>query len=95
MADMQRVLLALLGIPLMALGLVGWILPFVPGLPLFLLGLALTISWHPKGKALIERCTRWSKDIALRYGLKRRSKAELHAVLFAPTRETTTPTAEK
>ena len=54
---MGRIGLALLGIPLMAIGLVGWILPFIPGLPLFLLGLALTISWHPKGKAFTDRCT--------------------------------------
>jgi hypothetical protein len=81
---MGRIGLALLGIPLMAIGLVGWILPFIPGLPLFLLGLALTISWHPKGKAFTDRCTRWIKERALRHGLMRRNKAEIQADLFSP-----------
>ncbi len=81
---MGRIGLALLGVPLMAIGLVGWILPFVPGLPLFLLGLAMTISWHPKGKALTDRCTQWIKERALRHRLMRRGKAEIQAELFCP-----------
>ncbi|MEY3812304.1 MAG: hypothetical protein RI910_1026 [Verrucomicrobiota bacterium] len=81
---MGRIGLALLGVPLMAIGLVGWILPLVPGLPLFLLGLAMTISWHPKGKALTDRCTQWIKERAIRHGLIRRDKAEIQAELFCP-----------
>ena len=44
--SMKRAGLALLGIPLMVIGLIGWVMPIIPGAPLFFFGLALTISWH-------------------------------------------------
>lgn len=33
--SMKRAGLALLGIPLMVIGLIGWVVPIIPGAPLF------------------------------------------------------------
>lgn len=79
---MKRAGLALLGIPLMIIGLIGWVMPIIPGAPLFFFGLALMISWHPKGRALVERWQQGLKDLATRWGLQRRSPQELQAELF-------------
>jgi len=89
---MKRAGLALLGIPLMVIGLIGWVMPIIPGAPLFFFGLALTISWHPKGRALVERGKHGLKDLAKRWGLRRKSPQELQAELFRdePTPSTKT-----
>lgn len=79
---MKRAGLALLGIPLMVIGLIGWIMPIIPGAPLFFFGLALTISWHPKGRALVERWKQSLKEIAVRWGLRRQSAQQLEEELF-------------
>jgi hypothetical protein len=79
---MKRAGLALLGIPLMIIGLIGWVMPIIPGAPLFFFGLALMISWHPKGRALVERWQQGLKDLVTRWGLRRRSPQELQAELF-------------
>lgn len=79
---MKRAGLALLGIPLMIIGLVGWIMPIIPGAPLFFFGLALSISWHPKGRALVERWKQGLKDLATRWGLRRQSPQQLQDELF-------------
>jgi hypothetical protein len=79
---MKRAGLALLGIPLMVIGLIGWIMPIIPGAPLFFFGLALTISWHPKGRALVERWKQGLKDLAKRWGLRRKTAKELQNELF-------------
>lgn len=42
----QRLLLPVLGLVLIALGIIGIILPFVPGLPAFLLGLICCSCVH-------------------------------------------------
>jgi hypothetical protein len=42
----QRLLLPVLGLVLIALGIIGIILPFVPGLPAFLLGLIFCSCVH-------------------------------------------------
>jgi cytochrome b561 len=80
--SMKRAGLALLGIPLMVIGLIGWVVPIIPGAPLFFFGLALTISWHPKGRALVERWQQGLKDLATRWGLRRKSPQQLQAELF-------------
>ena len=49
----KNTLIAVLGLPVMILGLIGWILPFIPGAPLFFLGLGMLIGWHPRGSKLI------------------------------------------
>jgi hypothetical protein len=79
---MKRAGLALLGIPLMVIGLIGWVMPIIPGAPLFFFGLALTISWHPKGRALVERWKQRLKDLAKRWGLRRKTAKELQNELF-------------
>jgi uncharacterized membrane protein YbaN (DUF454 family) len=79
---MKRAGLALLGIPLMIIGLVGWVMPIIPGAPLFFFGLALSISWHPKGRALVERWKQGLKDLATRWGLRRQSPQQLQDELF-------------
>lgn len=79
---MKRAGLALLGIPLMIIGLIGWIMPIIPGAPLFFFGLALTISWHPKGRALVERWQQGFKNLATRWGLSRKKSVQLQAELF-------------
>jgi len=87
---MKRAGLALLGIPLMVIGLIGWVLPIIPGAPLFFFGLALTISWHPKGRALVERWRQGLRDLATRWGLRRKTPQQLQAELFC---DDPTPTA--
>jgi uncharacterized membrane protein YbaN (DUF454 family) len=88
---MKRAGLALLGIPLMVIGLIGWVMPIIPGAPLFFFGLALTISWHPKGRALVERCQQSLKVLATRWGLRRKTPQQLQAELFRDDPTTSTP----
>ena len=89
---MKRAGLALLGIPLMIIGLIGWVMPIIPGAPLFFFGLALTISWHPKGRALVERWQQGLKDLATRWGLRRKTSQQLQAELFREDPTPATPT---
>jgi hypothetical protein len=88
---MKRAGLALLGIPLMIIGLIGWVMPIIPGAPLFFFGLALTISWHPKGRALVERWKQGLKELAGRWGLRRQSAQQLQEELFRPEPAQPTP----
>jgi hypothetical protein len=92
---MKRAGLALLGIPLMIIGLVGWVMPIIPGAPLFFFGLALSISWHPKGRALVERWKQGLKDLATRWGLRRQSPQQLQDDLFRPDPCQPTPPIKK
>ena len=89
--SMKRAGLALLGIPLMIIGLIGWVMPIIPGAPLFFFGLALTISWHPKGRALVERWKQGLKELATRWGLRRQSPQQLQEELFRPELAKPTP----
>lgn len=66
----------------MAIGLVGWILPVIPGAPLFFIGLAMTIGWHPKGRALVQRMQKGLKRLAQKCGLWSKSSGEINADLF-------------
>lgn len=79
---MKKTLIALLGVPVMLLGLAGWALPVIPGFPLFLLGLAMMIGWHPRGRALIDRIRQKAREILARYGVVGRKKDELTEDLF-------------
>ena len=84
----SSILIAILGIPVMAVGLVGWIMPVIPGAPLFFVGLAMTIGWHPKGRALVVRMKDGLKSLALRCGLWSKSPDETRQDLFKPTQPT-------
>lgn len=88
---MKRAGLALLGIPLMIIGLIGWVMPIIPGAPLFFFGLALTISWHPKGRALVERWKQAIKELAARWGFRRQSPQQIQEELFRPEPTESTP----
>lgn len=89
---MTSIVIALLGIPVMVVGLVGWVMPVIPGAPLFFVGLAMSIGWHPKGRALVVRMKDGLKSLALRCGLWSKSSSELKTDLFKPaTRTETTP----
>jgi hypothetical protein len=69
----------------MVIGLAGWILPVIPGAPLFFVGLAMTIGWHPKGRALVTRMKDGIKALALKCGLWSKSSADLKEDLFKPS----------
>ncbi len=88
---MKNAGLALLGIPLMVIGLIGWVMPIIPGAPLFFFGLALTISWHPKGRTLVERWKMGFNELAVRWGLRRRSPQQVQAELFRPESDPPAP----
>lgn len=81
-------LVALLGIPVMAIGLAGWILPVIPGAPLFFIGLAMTIGWHPKGRALVQKMQQGLKRLAQRCGLWSKSSGDINTELFKPPQST-------
>jgi uncharacterized protein YqgC (DUF456 family) len=36
-------------------GIVGTLVPVVPGVPMILLGLSLALTWHPRGLAIWRR----------------------------------------
>lgn len=78
----------------MVIGLIGWVMPVIPGAPLFFVGLAMTIGWHPKGRALVTRMKDSLKGLALRCGLWSKSDSELKADLFKP-QESPDKTASK
>jgi hypothetical protein len=84
-SPVSSTLIAILGIPVMAIGLVGWIMPVIPGAPLFFVGLAMTIGWHPKGRALVTRMKNRMKSLALKCGLWSKSSTDLNEDLFKPT----------
>ncbi len=46
----QRLAYPLLGVLLVALGLVGWALPFLPGIPLLIVGLPLLVCFWPRAE---------------------------------------------
>jgi hypothetical protein len=68
----------------MLLGLAGWILPFIPGAPIFFLGLAMCISWHPRGRLAANKAKAACKNLATRIGLWPKRKADLTEELFRP-----------
>jgi uncharacterized protein YqgC (DUF456 family) len=45
----------LIGGAIFATGLVGFILPFIPGIPLLILGASIGLTWHPKGLRIWRR----------------------------------------
>lgn len=44
----QALILPLAGLSLVVLGIVGWILPFLPGVPLIVIALPLLVCFHPR-----------------------------------------------
>lgn len=68
----------------MLLGLAGWILPLVPGAPLFFIGLGMCISWHPRGRLAVNKTKAAGKSLAMRIGLWPKKKVDLTEELFRP-----------
>jgi uncharacterized membrane protein YbaN (DUF454 family) len=58
----QRLLLPVLGLVLIALGVIGIILPFVPGFPALLLGLVFCSCVHPPAEVWMRGKTKAMKD---------------------------------
>lgn len=52
MASVWILLRLLTGSTLIAAGLAGLVIPFIPGLPLLIIGLSLALTWHPRGLRL-------------------------------------------
>ncbi len=55
MTGLPIILRVLLGSVLITGGIVGMVIPVVPGLPLLILGLSIGLTWHPRGLALWRR----------------------------------------
>jgi len=49
------ILRVLAGSALMIGGLVGLVVPIIPGVPMILIGLSIALTWHPRGLALWRR----------------------------------------
>jgi len=81
---LKNALIALLGLPIMILGLVAWILPFIPGAPLFFLGLGMLIGWHPAGAKFTAELKEKLKRRLTRWGLYYRSAKTIQKDLFRP-----------
>lgn len=58
------------GIVVTLVGLVLWILPFVPGAPIFFFGLGLLMAGSPRGRAMLAR---WRKSLAAKIKSTRRA----------------------
>jgi len=76
----------------MVLGLVGWVMPIIPGAPIFFIGLAMCISWHPRGRLAVNKSNAAFKNLATRAGLWPKKKVNLAEELFKPSQpEHSTP----
>lgn len=69
----------------MLLGLVGWVMPIIPGAPIFFIGLAMCISWHPRGRLAVNKTNAAFKNLATRAGLWPKKKTNLTEELFKPS----------
>ena len=66
MASIWIVFRLLTGGTLIAAGLAGLVIPLIPGIPLLLIGLSLSLTWHPRGLRVWRRAKaaclrRWHK----------------------------------
>ena len=84
---LRKAFTSILGLMLMVVGLVAWVLPFVPGAPLFLFGLGLTIGWHPYGKKVIDKFNERLKKILTTWNLNFRKDQDIERELFKPEKE--------
>ncbi len=49
----QRLVYPIVGLFLIALGLIGWIIPIIPGFPLIIIGFPLLFCFHPRIEAFV------------------------------------------
>lgn len=55
MPGLAAILRVVIGSTLILGGLVGLVVPMIPGVPMMILGLSLALTWHPRGLALWRR----------------------------------------
>ena len=94
----RTTLTALLGVFIAAVGLLAWIIPIVPGAPIFFIGLGMAIGWHPVGNKLVLSLKAKMKRKLTRWGLYYRSAKVIERDLFRPEEAkltTSTPSAIK
>ena len=84
----QRLVYPLFGLLLVAVGLVGWALPFVPGVPLVIAGLPLLVCFWPcaerRVQNLVKSVRSWFHAHA---GAKRRQRMETSVRIFFKDRK--------
>jgi hypothetical protein len=49
MSSLWIILRLVVGGTLVTAGLVGLVIPLIPGIPLLIIGLSLSLTWHPRG----------------------------------------------
>lgn len=59
-SPVRRIVIAIAGGILIILGLVGWIVPIIPGFPLIIVGVPMVIAVHP---ALDRAARRWARRL--------------------------------
>lgn len=59
MSSLWIALRVVTGGTLVTAGLAGLVLPLIPGIPLLLIGLSLTLTWHPRGLRAWRRIKAW------------------------------------
>lgn len=55
MPGLAVILRVIIGSTLILGGLVGLVVPMIPGIPMMILGLSIALTWHPRGLALWRR----------------------------------------
>jgi hypothetical protein len=79
----KKTLIAIAGVPVMIIGLIGWILPFIPGAPVFFVGLAMVLIWHPKGAIFVTKCKDKCRCFAAKAGLLRTARRDPVETFFS------------
>ncbi len=55
MWGLAAILRVIIGSLLIVGGLVGLVVPVIPGVPMMIIGLSIALTWHPRGLALWRR----------------------------------------
>ena len=51
----QRLVYPIVGLFLIALGIIGWLVPIIPGFPLIIIGFPLLFCFHPRIELFVRR----------------------------------------
>lgn len=51
----QRLVYPIVGLILIALGIIGWLVPIIPGFPLIIIGFPLLFCFHPRIELFVRR----------------------------------------
>jgi uncharacterized protein YqgC (DUF456 family) len=77
MTGLPIILRVLLGSVLITGGIIGMVMPVIPGLPLLILGLSIGLTWHPRGLALWRRMKAAALRLLARIFGRRKSAPEI------------------